>query len=469
MALNVAQVLRALETLEGRANDLDATARANIRAELDVLRAASIALADDYDSLITVEPSSPAEAGTGEIAFMASSFRRLAHWKRGDLQSFHAMRPPTGEAGQNVSAGLLAFERAMEAAVEFQQLRLGVAAKLAREARFLEGRTRHPAPTHVFGTVVLAEVLHEQGEVVEAENLVRDHLQQVRNRGCAEVAIRLYPLLARIALHGRNGDLAMFLVRDGLSLGEVRGWDRLVAVCLREWVELLVHAGRLDEARMRHEEMEMRWCADDEVHDSGVGMALLRARCRVKVAGGQPLEAVATLTRLWQIAVASGDLYLSVQLQVHAAEALVACGRKAEAIEVLLAALEIGAGAGLHQSFVGAGPAVVRLLEDASDALAGDAKGRLFLQPYVSSMLGSCREARHDIRTARGVELRGPLSCREHTILKLMRYGSSNKRIAQELGIAPETVKSHAKRIFIKLGAQTRVEAVTRAASLSLF
>jgi ATP/maltotriose-dependent transcriptional regulator MalT len=37
-----------------------------------------------------------------------------------------------------------------------------------------------------------------------------------------------------------------------------------------------------------------------------------------------------------------------------------------------------------------------------------------------------------------------------------------------ELRIAPETVKSHAKHIFLKLGARTRVDAVSRAASLGL-
>ena len=37
---------------------------------------------------------------------------------------------------------------------------------------------------------------------------------------------------------------------------------------------------------------------------------------------------------------------------------------------------------------------------------------------------------------------------------------------ARELGIAPETVKSHAKRIFVKLGTKTRAQAVARAVQL---
>ena len=60
------------------------------------------------------------------------------------------------------------------------------------------------------------------------------------------------------------------------------------------------------------------------------------------------------------------------------------------------------------------------------------------------------------------------LSPRERHILTLMSHGLSNKRIAKMLDITPETVKSHAKHILLKLAAQTRVEAVSRACSLGI-
>jgi ATP/maltotriose-dependent transcriptional regulator MalT len=60
------------------------------------------------------------------------------------------------------------------------------------------------------------------------------------------------------------------------------------------------------------------------------------------------------------------------------------------------------------------------------------------------------------------------LSVRECMIVRLMSDGLSNKRIARQLSIAPETVKSHAKSIFLKLTVQTRAHAVYRAATLGL-
>jgi len=60
------------------------------------------------------------------------------------------------------------------------------------------------------------------------------------------------------------------------------------------------------------------------------------------------------------------------------------------------------------------------------------------------------------------------LSARERTIVLLMGHGLSNKTIARQLCIAPETVKSHAKSIFYKLTVQTRAQAVYRAATLGI-
>ena len=60
------------------------------------------------------------------------------------------------------------------------------------------------------------------------------------------------------------------------------------------------------------------------------------------------------------------------------------------------------------------------------------------------------------------------LSARERTIVLLMGHGLSNKRIARQLSIAPETVKSHAKSLFWKLTVQTRAQAVYRASALGL-
>jgi DNA-binding CsgD family transcriptional regulator len=58
------------------------------------------------------------------------------------------------------------------------------------------------------------------------------------------------------------------------------------------------------------------------------------------------------------------------------------------------------------------------------------------------------------------------LSPRERTILELIAQGQSNKGIARELRITPETVKSHVKKIFVKLKVDKRSAAAARAAAI---
>ncbi|HEX9891436.1 MAG TPA: response regulator transcription factor [Actinomycetota bacterium] len=53
-----------------------------------------------------------------------------------------------------------------------------------------------------------------------------------------------------------------------------------------------------------------------------------------------------------------------------------------------------------------------------------------------------------------------PLSRREVEILQKVAYGATTKEVADQLGISPHTVKTHLERIFEKLGANDRAQAV---------
>lgn len=64
------------------------------------------------------------------------------------------------------------------------------------------------------------------------------------------------------------------------------------------------------------------------------------------------------------------------------------------------------------------------------------------------------------IQDARVAEERGALSIREMHILEALAEGLSNKMIAKSLSITEETVKSHLKKIYEKLGASDRAHAV---------
>jgi len=90
------------------------------------------------------------------------------------------------------------------------------------------------------------------------------------------------------------------------------------------------------------------------------------------------------------------------------------------------------------------------------------------LNSYLTSLLSrraSDNPSRQHVRKV-GQRSNERLSARECAVLALIAKGQSNKRVAQTLKIAPETVKSHVKSTFVKLGAKTRAEAVARATEL---
>lgn len=60
------------------------------------------------------------------------------------------------------------------------------------------------------------------------------------------------------------------------------------------------------------------------------------------------------------------------------------------------------------------------------------------------------------------------LTGQEMRVLAVLASGRANKEIARDLGLSPNTVKTHLANLFAKLGAATRTEAVTRARDLAL-
>lgn len=57
---------------------------------------------------------------------------------------------------------------------------------------------------------------------------------------------------------------------------------------------------------------------------------------------------------------------------------------------------------------------------------------------------------------------------REVAVLELLAAGSSNKEIARQLDISPNTVKTHIASLFAKLEVQRRTQAIQKARELGL-
>jgi LuxR family maltose regulon positive regulatory protein len=108
---------------------------------------------------------------------------------------------------------------------------------------------------------------------------------------------------------------------------------------------------------------------------------------------------------------------------------------------------------------------IVPILLKARDAGAFDAHPAALR--LVDRLLDQLRDR---VATRKPALARPPddLTARERSIVEFIARGRSNKEIARELGVAPETIKTHLKRIFQKLSAESRAQAVVRAQSLGM-
>ena len=82
---------------------------------------------------------------------------------------------------------------------------------------------------------------------------------------------------------------------------------------------------------------------------------------------------------------------------------------------------------------------------------------RLFRRPPAAPFQSNTR-----VRETLGV------SDREYEVLELLASGQSNKEIARQLDVSPNTVKTHVANLFDKLEAKRRTEAILRARELGI-
>ncbi len=99
------------------------------------------------------------------------------------------------------------------------------------------------------------------------------------------------------------------------------------------------------------------------------------------------------------------------------------------------------------------------LLKDASpDELVNAARlaveGKAVIHPTLT------RAFIEEVQLAEKQPETAALSKREKEILQKVAYGATTKEVAKDLGISPHTVKTHLERIFEKLGANDRAQAV---------
>jgi DNA-binding CsgD family transcriptional regulator len=430
------------------------------------LQAALLAAGDHFAEARTVLLGAPQ---IGARNWVSTTILRYVDWKslrRDHLCATDALDYLAPAVGGRTLYRI--FGLCLSAAVEFDSLRPTVAAHLAADALALarDSYGNH-SPMTVMPAILLAQVAYEQARFEEAEALLRPRVSAIRSCGFVEFVARAFVLLARLAVRrGRHRD-ALALLHEAENIARERRWARLQSTAASE------HARTLQAIRENAERRSAPRFAPESPPDERLGGTASpearNSRADMSTSTGAVLHFPSGLAHPGNGGTAlETDVplrYSGLETALRRAGITAADGRLEESHKILVPCLRMGAARGLCSVFVDVGPPLLGLLETLYHRPFTGDESVVELRPYIATLLRAAtprNAGAHIPPTFR------PLSPREISILQMITRGMSNKRIAQSLGIAPETVKSHAKSIFTKLESRTRAQAVARAEAIGL-
>ncbi|HEV8281973.1 MAG TPA: LuxR C-terminal-related transcriptional regulator [Candidatus Limnocylindrales bacterium] len=383
----------------------------------------------------------------------SASLLGLAYWETGDLDAAYrsfADGMTTLERGgfqSDVVGGQVTL-----ADIRIAQGRLGAAQVAYKDGLDIAvGHGGLPLRGAADMHVGLADVLRERNDLVGA----REHLAASRELG-EENGLPKNPYRSRLAearIRQAEGDLgAALALLDDAERVFFADFSPVVTPIPAVKARIWIGQGRLSQARA--------WAETADVDGGGtigyVDQFDHATLARLLLAEGRIEDALALAERLIAAAQDRGWIGAAIDALIVQALGRHANGDAPGALTSLDGAFSHAEPEGYIRVFADEGRPMAALLTEASK--------RGIAASYVSLI----RAAFTSTGPARRVGLIEPLSERELEVLRLLATDLSGPQIADHLVVSLNTVRSHTKAIFAKLGVTSRRAAVSRASELDL-
>ena len=442
---------------------------ARLPAQVAVYRAALALIAGDIGG--TIEHASRALDLADRTDHLprgsAAALVGLAHWTLGDIES--ATRRYTDALASLTASGNISDVLGCSLALADMHITLG---RLGDAIRTLQagldlaeshGVVRGTADMHIG----LCEVLLERNDLAAALRHFDASTQLGEQAGLPQHAYRWRVAAAR--LRRTEADLAGAL--DLLDEAEaLYNTDMSPPVRPVAAVKARTQLAAGDVAAARRWSAECGLAPDDELSYLREYEHLILARVLLASPADEgdnrsADDAVRLLERLLAAADEGGRAGSAIEILIVLALAQQAGGDLTAAGAALEQALGRADPEGYVRLFVEELPALSSLLRSVSpEGVAGD-RARLVLG--VGGAPATIVPA-DPVARGSGPGLVDELSTRELEVLRLLRSDLSGPDIARELLVSLNTLRTHTKNIYMKLGVNNRREAVTRAAELGL-
>ena len=471
LSLSGGEALRHISTVEAAVRDLQGAEAEWAQRECRALRAVAAALADDpVGALELASAYDPRSDDRSLVRDSIHNVERYVHVAAARWDDFYAVPAVIDRDGANVmaatyAANLYGIAELCQAHADLAEQHFKRSLELGRQVRRFAGATGMARGAY-------AELLYEAGRTSEAEALLRDDLDLVAGGVTLDTVLRGLRTAVRLAWRRGQIEQASALLERAEAIGLTRDWPRLVAGALFERLRLQQQQGmtmpslgllkRLQQISALDQTRLIRGI-------EGVPHYCAMAQAMVDLDQNRSRQAINALTPLFSEATASGANLLAMRLGSLLARALVQGRSISQALRVFNQVLDLAEPSALVGSIADTGPEIIQLL-DLLDGGGGaqDRHSRRQLLTKLRESAASVWAAAGGLASPGKRELLSPLSPRECEILERIAEGASNKAVARDLGLGPETVKSHLKNIFVKLEVERRTQAVLRAEELGL-
>ena len=389
----------------------------------------------------------------------AEALLGLASWASGDLETAYRLHADGMARVQRTGS----LPDAIGAAIPLGEIRMAQGRLRDARAVYLRGLQlatkdggpilRGAADIHVG----LADIAREQGDLRAAT----EHLQASRNlgehMGFPQNRHRFHLVTARVRESEGDLDGALDALHEAQRL-YLFDFSPDVHPLPAQVARVRVRQGRLDDAGAWARERGLSAEDDLSYLREFEHLTLARILLARRDPAGSIGQALNHLERLRQAAEDGGRMGSLIEILILQALGHRAHGDARAALVPLERALALAEPEGYVCVFLDEGAPMAALLEGAAR--------RAIAPAYVLRLLSASGQAGPGVAAEQ--PLVEPLSERELDVLRLLASDLDGPDIAAELVVSLNTMRSHTKSIYAKLGVNSRREAVRRAAELDL-